>query len=162
MTSPESYFSPDQVDFIRFLVQGDVDFMIVGGTAVAFHGYPRNTKDLDIFVSGTEQNVKKLFASIDAFFEDVHPDIGHYDDFVGSDKVLRFGQGRSRTDLLFGIDGILFGDAEENCETLKLDDIQIPIIGYEELIANKVTAGREQDQADVDQLRRIKNQDQNE
>jgi hypothetical protein len=44
MTSPESYFTPDQVEFIHTLHEHEVDLMIVGGTAVAYHGYPRNTK----------------------------------------------------------------------------------------------------------------------
>lgn len=103
---------PDFEELLRLLEENRVDYMIVGGYAVAFHGYPRFTKDIDTYFDATSENVARLRTSLTEFGFAPHdlPEAA----FLEPGTVLTFGNEPSRVDLLNTIDGLDFPTAKTN------------------------------------------------
>lgn len=151
----DSYLTPDQKELIELLNQAEVDYMLIGAIAVAYHGYPRDSLDLDIFCNPDKNNIEKLFETLNDFFHDGFHTDATYDD-IAEGTVIRFGVGNQRTELLPKIDGVDFSEAKENMEKITLKDgTVLPFIGYESLIKNKSSTGRLKDQADVEELKKV-------
>jgi len=131
-----------------------VRYMIVGGYAVSFHGQPRATKDIDIFVQPDAANAKSLRAALIAFgapMEDVT-----VADLANPAQFIRFGREPIAVDILPGIDGVDFDAAwERRVEGVVDPDsgLKAIFISKDDLIASKLAAGRLRDLADVDDLR---------
>jgi hypothetical protein len=122
----------------------------VGGHAVAFHGYPRTTGDIDIFVEATEENGGKLAAALADFgFASMGLTAR---DFLEPDITVQLGYPPHRIDLMTSISGVSFPEAWESRVTATLDGVTIPYIGKAPLLANKAASGRVKDLADRDQL----------
>lgn len=117
---------------------------------MAFHGKPRHTGDLDIWINISETNAVKIVKVLDEF------GLGSLGltkaDFLKEGYVSQIGYPPLRIDSLNSIDGITFPAAYRNKQTLKLEDIEISYIGLEDLITNKKATGRSQDLTDVKQL----------
>lgn len=150
-------YSADTVDFIQCLDRHEVRFMIVGGEAVIFHGYPRFTEDIDFFFSTAPENLKALMAALDEFWEGDVPVVKHAEDLAEIGYVLQFGRKPNRIDLLNQIDGIDFADAWESKVDVILEDqgevkAKVAFIGKQALIRNKVASGRLKDQLDAEYL----------
>lgn len=129
--------------------------MLVGAIAVAYHGYPRYSQDLDFFVSPDRQNVKKLFTALDDFFGGSFDSELSYED-IHEGSTIRFGSGEHTTDFLSKIDGVEFEKAYQNRERLEYEEGKfVPIIGVDELIENKESTDRTKDKADAEELRKI-------
>lgn len=137
------------------LADNAAEFVIVGGHAVAFHGHPRATKDLDILVRATPENAEKVYRALVDFGAPVQAFEVTVDDFAKYDGVLQIGAPPLRIDILTSIDGVSTRQALEDSEAFDLDGRTIPVIGIEALIANKRAADREQDRADVAVLERL-------
>ena len=143
--------NPDFKEFLQLLNSHAVEYLIIGGYAVAAHGHPRYTKDIDIWVHATEDNAPRLVQALNDFgFSSlglVHTD------FLEPDTIVQLGYPPRRIDLLTSPSGVEF----EQCFPLRLvadvDGIEVPIIGLEQLMANKRASGRPQDLADIDSLR---------
>ncbi|MDX9958478.1 MAG: nucleotidyltransferase [Spirochaetia bacterium] len=142
----------DFEEFLRLLEKYDCDYVIVGGYAVAFYGYPRFTKDLDIFYDGSETNVKKLQSALVEFGFNAE-DIPHSIFTPGA--ILNFGVEPVRIDLLNQIDGVAFHEARAHAVTGKYGKEQVRFIGLAELRRNKQSTGRIQDAADLEKLKDI-------
>jgi hypothetical protein len=125
-------------------------YVIVGGYAVAFHGYPRYTGDLDFFVEASESNGQLLEHVIQRFgFAEGGLTAA---DFNQPDAIIQLGRPPNRIDVVTGLDGVTFAEAWATKVPGALGDLPVPFISKELLIRNKRAAGRAQDLADAEKL----------
>lgn len=137
----------DYQDFLALLIKHDVRFLVVGGFALAAHGYPRYTKDIDIWVEASEENSVRIIAALDDFgFGSLGLSTA---DFVEPGAVVQLGYEPARIDLLTSVTGIAFDDAYPRRVTATFGTVVVPIVDQRSLIANKRASGRPQDLADV-------------
>lgn len=125
-------------------------FLVVGGFAVAVHGIPRYTKDLDIWVECSEDNAKRLLAVLEAFgFGSLELSV---EDFTTPDLVIQLGYEPNRIDFLTGLTGVMFDDAFPKRISATIDGIDVPVIDRASLAINKRAFGRPQDLVDAEGL----------
>ena len=142
-------------DLLLALRDAGAEFVVVGGHAVAFHGHPRATKDLDILVRATNANAKLVYSALAAFGAPLAAfEVGE-GDFASYDGVLQMGIPPLRIDIINRADGITFDEAIAEGASIELDGRTIPVIGRQALLKNKRASGREQDLADIKVLERI-------
>ncbi|HVN32587.1 MAG TPA: nucleotidyl transferase AbiEii/AbiGii toxin family protein [Thermoanaerobaculaceae bacterium] len=144
-------FNPDFKDLLSCLLAADVHFLLVGGYALAFHGHPRATKDMDVWVEPTRENAERILRALASFgapTQDVTAD-----DFTDLRTVFQIGVPPRRVGLVCSIEGVAFDQAWGDRESLHLDDIEVPVIGLEAMLANKQATGRAQDIADAEVIR---------
>lgn len=140
----------DFKEFIELLNKHEVKYLVVGGYAVAFHGHPRYTKDLDVWVWLEEQNAEKII--------DVLKDFGfaslqfNREDFLNPDNVIQLGQPPNRIDLLTGLSGVDFKDCYDKKNVITINNLEVNIIDLDSLRRNKKASGRFQDLADLENL----------
>lgn len=143
---------PDFEDFIKLLNTLSVNYMVVGGYALAFHGKPRNTGDLDIWIEISESNAKKLLQVLDDFgFGDLN---FKKEDFTKPGYLTQIGYPPLRIDILNNIDGVEFKDAFPNSKLLKTENLEIRFIGLKDFIQNKSASGRPQDLVDIQEIKK--------
>jgi hypothetical protein len=144
------FLSPDFVEFIECCDRREVRFLIVGGYAVAAHGHPRATKDLDVWVLVDPTNAERLVAALDDF------GLGSVGltakDFMEPDVVVQLGYPPLRIDLLTSATGVDFEHCWENRVSLDVGGVEAGFISLPDLIENKRAAGRPQDLVDADLL----------
>lgn len=142
--------NPDFKEFIKSLNGNNVQYLIVGGYAVAFHGHPRYTKDLDIWIKGDPVNAGRLLNALDDF------GFGSLDlkkeDFLDPDQVVQLGVPPNRIDLLNDLKGIDFDNCYHRRIEVKLENCTAKFIHRSDLITNKKASGRHQDLADIENL----------
>ncbi len=139
-------------DFCDLLVElhdAGAAFVVVGGHAVAFHGHPRATKDLDVLVRADPANAVLVYKALAAFGAPLETVAVKASDFATYDGVLQIGLPPRRIDVLNRATGITFAEALAGGAAFPLEGRMIPIIGLDALLRNKRAAGREQDIADV-------------
>ena len=142
--------APDFREFAACLNAHDVRYLIVGGYAVAFHGHPRYTKDLDVWIERTPENVQRLLRGLDDFgFGSVGLEES---DFLEPEQVIQLGYPPLRIDLLTSLVGVEFEACYGDRAVLEVDSVKLPFIGLEGLRANKRASGRHQDLADLENL----------
>jgi hypothetical protein len=147
-------FEPDFVDFIELLNKHQVEYMIVGAHALAFHGRPRHTGDLDIWIKPTDANADKMVAVIDEFgFASLNLT---KEDFLKDSYVTQLGYPPLRIDILNAISGVNFDDAYQRKIEGELDGLQIPFIDVQDFITNKQATGRAKDLGDIKALNKRK------
>jgi hypothetical protein len=123
---------------------------VVGAFAVAYHGYPRYTADLDVFVRSSEANVERLLKAIKEFG---FTGLGiNREDLLGTGKVIQLGVQPNRIDILSSISGVSFEDAWPDRQEGTLDGVPTHFIGRAALIRNKRSTGRGKDLGDADEL----------
>jgi hypothetical protein len=140
----------DWIELCRLFNDHHVEYLLVGGQAVIAHGYPRLTKDMDLWVRPTQDNGARVLAALTDFgtpMSDFEPER-----FTDPKTLLMLGRNPFRVDILTDIPGVAFGAAWERRTSVTLDGQQIPLIDLEDLIANKLAVGRLQDLADVEAL----------
>jgi predicted nucleotidyltransferase len=143
---------PDFVDFVSLLNNHKVDYMIVGGYAMAFHGRPRYTGDLDIWIDISESNALKMISVLSDFgFSSL---LFGKEDFLKKNIINQIGYPPLRIDILTSIDGVDFKEAAIHKKTIEVDNLEIPFIGLNQLIENKRASNRAQDIADIESLKR--------
>ena len=141
---------PDFEDFIKLLNQHKVDYMIIGGYAMAFHGKPRYTGDLDIWIDISESNAQKMLLVIEDFgFASLN---FNKEDFLRENLINQLGYPPLRIDILTSIDGINFIDAYPQKQVILIEDFTANYIGLNDLIQNKNASGRQQDLVDINTL----------
>ena len=143
-------------EFIELLEKNGVKFLVVGGYAVGFHGFPRYTGDLDVFVAISEANAQKL---VQVFAEFGFSDIGlKAQDFLDPEIIVEIGREPMKIQVLTGIDGVAF----ESCYVRKVDfkdeGLSIPFISLDDLIANKAATPRAKDKIDLEELKRLRDE----
>ena len=136
--------------FIDCCAARGVRFLVVGGYALAAHGHPRMTKDLDVLVEPDPSNAERLVAALGDFgFGTIGLETA---DFIEPGAVVQLGYPPIRIDILTSIDGVPFEQAYDRRADVDVDGRHVPVIGRDELIANKRATGRLQDLADVERL----------
>jgi hypothetical protein len=141
-------------DLLLELVEADAEFVLLGGHAVAFHGHPRATKDMDILVRATAENAECVYRALAKFGAPLSSFQVSASDFATYDGVLQIGLPPRRIDILNRADGISFDEALAEGESFDLEGHRIPVIGRAALLKNKRASGRAQDLADIEALER--------
>ncbi len=140
----------DFKEFIQSLNNNQVRYLIIGGYAVAFHGHPRYTKDLDVWVELSQGNADRLVTALGEFgFGSLGLQAG---DFLEPNQVIQLGYPPNRIDVIMTPKGVDFGSCYARRVTVDVDGITIHIIDLESLLQNKRATGRHQDLADVENL----------
>ena len=142
--------SPDFKDFFASLNKARVRYLVVGGYAVALHGHPRYTKDINIWVGLDEENARRLVQAIEDFG---FGSLGlAADDFLVPDRIVQLGYPPSRIDLLTTLPGVAFEACFPSAVEVTIDGLTVTFIDLENLRTNKRASGRHQDLADLDNL----------
>ena len=137
-------------EFIESLNKNKVKYLVVGGYAVAFHGHPRYTKDIDIWIQSDEENARNLVNAIHDFG---FASLGlQPEDFLTPGYVIQLGYPPNRIDLLTGIAGVSFEESYLSKEQTIIDGMTVNFIDLENLRKNKKATGRHQDLADLENL----------
>lgn len=141
---------PDFEELLRLLEEHGVEYMIVGGYAVAYHGCPRFTKDIDLFFQMTDDNTNRLRHALITFGfrEEDLP----FEAFMTVGNVLTFGIVPSRVDLINEIDGVTYEEARPNVVRGKYGKVEVTFIGFDDLIKNKKATPRTRDKGDIEEL----------
>lgn len=149
-------YSADVVEFFGLLEKHEVQYLVVGGEAVIFHGYPRLTGDIDFFYTATEENVQKLFDALAVFWSGLIPEVRSPHELLEPGLILQFGRPPHRIDLMNAIDGVDFQEAWNGREEVELTGAElaiiVPFLGKTELLKNKAASGRAKDLDDIDHL----------
>jgi hypothetical protein len=150
--------NPDFLDFITLLDQRSVEYLIVGGYAVGFHGFPRYTGDIDFFVSINEENAEKLVRVLDDFG---FGGIGiEREDFLKPFFVVEIGREPRKIQILTGIDGVSFQECLKGAVECEYLERKLRFIGLDALVRNKRASGRPKDLIDVQALTGLQDQQQ--
>jgi hypothetical protein len=137
-------------DLLALFEQHGVRYLVVGGFAVAAHGMPRYTKDLDLWLECSPDNATHIVAAIDAFG---FGSLGlTAQDFETPDLVIQIGYEPNRVDLLTGLTGVSFAEAYPKRITETFGELVVPVIDKASLVANKRAFGRAQDLVDAENL----------
>jgi|SRR6185369_1003193 hypothetical protein len=140
----------DLREFVELLNALNVRYMVVGAFAVAYHGHPRYTGDIDLFIERSAENAERLIQVIERFgFADLNLSV---DDFLQEDQVIQLGISPNRIDLLTFLSGVSFDEAWATREHGEINALKVPFISKEMLKQNKAASGRMQDLADLEQL----------
>ncbi len=132
---------------LKAFIDHSVEFLLVGAYAVAVHGYPRATGDIDLYVRPTPDNASKVVEALRAFGA---PLSGISEkDFVELNVVYQVGRAPGRVDILTSIDGVTWEEAWEDRISQKVSGLDVPVIGVEALCRNKKATGRPKDMADL-------------
>lgn len=143
----------DLREFIALLNSRGVEYLIVGGHAVAFHGYPRFTGDIDILFRPSRENIRNLLAALDDFGFEVLTSLAS--EFERPGTVVQIGVPPNRVDLLNRITGVDFDAAWNGRVASMLDGLPVAFIGLDEMLRNKEAAGRDKDAVDLARLREV-------
>jgi hypothetical protein len=142
-------WNDDFLDMLRALVDAQVEFMIVGAHALAVHGIPRSTLDLDVWVEATPENARRVIEALRAFGAPLSAHDITEDDFQSPGTVYQLGLPPNRIDLLTSISGVDFQAAKEDRVEVEVDGLQIGFIGPRSQLANKRASGRDKDLLDA-------------
>ena len=142
--------SKDFKEFIELLNENDVRYLVVGGYAVALHGHPRYTKDIDVWIELSPDNAIKILAALKDFgfgSLDLKPH-----DFLESNQIIQLGYPPNRIDILTTLTDLKFEDCYEAKVRVEIQGLHIDFIDIENLKKNKRATGRPQDLADAKNL----------
>lgn len=140
----------DFKEFLELLNKHTVDYMVVGGFALAFHGAPRYTGDIDIWIRSSKENADLLISALSEFGFAL-PDLTSAD-FCEPDQVVQLGLPPVRIDILTSISGVTWDEAFPLITREVFQNTDIPFIGKEAYLKNKRASGRPKDLADIDAL----------
>ena len=141
---------PDFRDLLALLNEHEVEYLIVGGYALAFHGVPRFTGDIDVFVHPEPENAKRILNALTDFgFQFSNLTL---DDFQTPNKVVQLGVPPVRVDLITSISGVSWEEAQAHKEPGVFGDVPVSYIGRTEFVANKRASARKKDLADLEAL----------
>ncbi len=140
----------DFKEFIQLLNDNQVKYLVIGGYAVAVHGHPRYTKDIDIWIEISEENAQNLVTALTQFgFESLGL---KSDDFQTPNQIIQLGYPPNRIDLITNPDGIDFQTCYDSKIEVILNDVPVKFINLDNLKKNKLASGRLQDLADLEKL----------
>lgn len=142
----------DYKEMLSLLLEEQVEFFLVGAYALAVHGFPRATGDIDIFVNPTLENSEKVYRCLARFgapLGEIRPN-----EFSAPDVVFQMGIAPRRIDIITMIDGVTFDEAQEDAIAVDIEGLHIPVLSKAKLIKNKQSTGRPKDQIDADNLKK--------
>lgn len=142
----------DFEDFIELLNKHKVEYMVVGGYALAFHGKPRHTGDLDIWINITVANARSMVKVVQEFGMQ---SLGlEKADFLRLGYITQIGYPPLRIDILNQIDGLEFCEAKKEMQILETDGLPVRYIGLHDFVRNKLASGRPQDLTDIKEIQK--------
>jgi hypothetical protein len=142
--------NPDWSEFLQLLLSKRVKFLLVGGHAVAAHGEPRLTEDLDVFVELSRKNAENLRRALIEFGIGSAAPTVH--ELLEPGRIFMLGRKPRRIDILTDIDGVTFEECWKGRTEAEFKSTAVPVIGRTELIKNKRASGRAKDLADLTML----------
>jgi len=140
----------DFKELLQLLNSNQIEYLVVGGYAVALYGYPRATGDIDVWVAISKDNAHKTVEALKEFGFNT-PALTE-ELFLEEEKNIRLGNPPLRIEILTSIDGVTFTECYGNKKTVIIDDIDVNFISLEDLKKNKKASGRYQDLADLENL----------
>jgi len=143
-------FPQDFSEFLKLLNEHHVEYLLIGGFAVAMHGYPRTTADMDVWVARRRANAENLVRSLREFGFDtpnLTPEL-----FDDPERIVRMGTAPLRIEILTQIDGVQFDECRARAETQVVDGNETPVISLNDLKINKRASGRAKDLDDLENL----------
>lgn len=138
---------PDFKEFLKLLNSRRVEYLIVGGYAVGYHGYPRPTGDLDIWIANSLANAERVHRALEEFGFDCPLAV-----LLQDNKVVRMGISPFRLEILTTIDGVKFSECYEERVQGLLDGVEVNLISLPRLLKNKKASGRSKDITDLENL----------
>ncbi|MDO9128237.1 MAG: hypothetical protein Q7U34_00070 [Anaerolineales bacterium] len=141
---------PDFKDFLQLLNSHQVEYLLIGGYAVGYHGYPRATGDMDIWIAIHPQNAEKVVTVLREFGFDL-PELS-VELFLKENQIIRMGVPPVKIDITTTISGVQFDECYAKRIVDILDDVQVNLINLNHLKANKKAIGRLKDLTDVEHL----------
>ena len=142
--------SKDFKDFLKLLNDKNVEYLLIGGYAVVYYGYVRNTGDMDIWVRMTHENAEATAEALDEF--GYAPKAEALPFLLEPGKILRMGMPPFRLEVSTRIDGVEFDECYLNRTEFQMGEISVNLISLDDLITNKKASGRLKDLADVEEL----------
>jgi hypothetical protein len=140
----------DFVEMLSALSDAGADHLVVGAHAMAVHGRPRATGDLDIWIRPTMENAERVWSALLEYGAPLHDlEVG---DLASPDLVFQIGIAPQRIDIMTSVTGISFDEAWPHRVAVSIEGIDVPVIGRRELVRNKKAVGRPRDAADVSEL----------
>ena len=140
----------DFKELLELLSAHGVEFVVVGGYALAFHGAPRYTGDIDLFVNPSHENAQRIIAAL-SDFGFASPDLSAKD-FEEPDRVVQLGRPPVRVDIVTSIDGVMWAEAWQGKAQGVYGDVPVYYLGREQFVKNKKATGRRRDLADLEAL----------
>ncbi|MGD9780670.1 MAG: hypothetical protein AB7V14_00805 [Kiritimatiellia bacterium] len=144
----------DYKEMLQYLAEEDVKFLLVGAYALAAHGYPRATMDIDLWVRPTPENAEAVLRALRKFGAPLHGLT--LSDLQKDDTVFQIGVAPRRIDILTGASGLRFDEAFRHSSPIEIEGIQLRIPSIDDLIRNKRAAGRTKDLADAEALEALR------
>jgi predicted nucleotidyltransferase len=144
-------FHPDFREFIECLNLNKVEYLVIGGYAVGFHGYVRATGDIDFWINKTKINAEKLVKAVIDFgvdIADTNPEM-----FLSEERLVTIGELPVKIEILNKVSGLNFEECYKRKITAKLDGIDICVLNLDDLILNKMRSNRDKDQIDIKNLK---------
>ena len=141
---------PDFKEFLNLLNSERIEYLLVGGYAVGYYGYPRATGDMDLWIAPTPRNAASMAMVLKKFGfsdESIHPEV-----FLQKNKVVRMGVPPLCIDLLTDVTGVDFSQCFAEKTVDEIDDIQVNVISLDRLKTNKRAIGRSKDLDDLEHL----------
>jgi predicted nucleotidyltransferase len=143
-------FNQDFREFIESLNKHNVRYLLIGGYAVALHGHPRYTKDLDIWIWMDNTNAANLLNALKDFGFSSLPLV--IEDFLKPDQIIQLGFPPNRIDLMTSPKGVEFNTCYASREKIEIEGLKVNLIDLNNLKINKKATGRHQDLADLENL----------
>jgi len=140
----------DFKELLKFLNLNSVEYLLIGGYAVAIHGYIRATNDLDIWVRVSPENAGKIERALREF--GFAATVLSSDLFLIANNVIRMGVPPIRIEILTSISGVEFESCYSEREIIRIDELDVPVISLARLRENKAASGRAKDLADLESL----------
>lgn len=137
----------DLKEFLRSLGSNRVEYLLIGGYAVGYYGYPRPTGDLDVWIAINPQNADRIVKALKEFGFDAAPEL-----FLNENSVVRMGVPPFRLEILTTIDGVSFPDCYQSRNSVVIDEVQVDLIDLKHLRINKNASGRLKDLSDLENL----------
>jgi hypothetical protein len=142
----------DSREFVEYLRSNKVEFLVVGALAVSWHGFPRYSGDIDFFLRPDRENAQRVITALDQFgFGGLGISV---EDLSAENRIIQLGVEPNRIDLMTSISGVSFEEAWQSRVQVKLDGVEVYVIGREALIRNKRASNRAKDIIDVEELTR--------
>ena len=142
----------DYKEMLQSLLDQKVEFIVVGAYALAAHGFPRATGDMDIWIKPNEKNSKKVYKALARFGAPINKI--REDEFSQPGLIFQIGVVPRRIDIITKIDAVEFGEADSDKIFVDIDDLKIPVLSIDKLIKNKMATGREKDLLDAKLLKK--------
>jgi hypothetical protein len=145
-------WNDDYREMLCALRDADVDFILVGAYALAAHGFPRATLDIDLWVRPSPDNAQRICRALTAFGAPSSQIAAG--DFEKADMVVQIGVAPRRIDLITSITGVSYDEAACKAIAREIDGVPVRILSAEDFVRNKLAAGRPKDLADAELLQK--------